>query len=51
MTISKSSASPIVVPLICMIHLMNTFNEFLCTTGVGLLCAVLTVSPFTKIRF
>ena len=37
MTKSKSSASPIVVPLIFVIHLMNTFNEFLSTTGVGLL--------------
>ena len=47
MTKSKSSASSIVAPSILVIHLMNG-AQLLSATGTGLLCAVVTISPLTK---
>ena len=47
MTKSKSSALSVVVPSIFIIHLVNV-PQFLNATGVGLLCAVVTISPLTK---
>ena len=45
---SKSSASSTVVPSIFVMHLMNS-GQFLNATGVGLTCAVVTISPPNKI--
>ena len=45
---SKSSASSIVLPSIVVIHVMNG-AQFLNATGVGSLCAVMMLSPITKI--
>ena len=47
MTKSKSSASSIVVLSIFVIHLVNG-AQFLNATGVELLCAVVMISPRTK---
>ena len=44
---SKSSALYIIVPSIFVIHLMNS-AQILNATWVGILCAVVTISPLTK---
>ena len=49
MAISKSSASFIIVPSIIVIHLVNG-AQLLNTTGVGLLCAIVTILPFTTMQ-
>ena len=49
MAISKSSASFIIVPSIIVIHLVNG-TQLLNTTGVGLLCAIVTILPFTTMQ-
>ena len=49
MTKSKSSASSIVVPPTCVIHLMNG-AQFLDPTGVGLLYTVVTLSVLLKYK-
>ena len=47
MTNFKSSGSSVAVPSINEIHLMNG-GQLLNGTGVGLLCAAVTISPLTK---
>ena len=46
-TKSKASVSSIVFPSIFVIHLVTSV-QVLNATGVGLLCAVATISPLTK---
>ena len=48
MTISKSTASSIVALSVCVIHLING-AQFLNATEVVMLCAVVMISPTTKI--
>ena len=45
----KSSSLSIVVPSNFMIHLVNG-AQFLKTTGVGLLCTIVTISPLDKMK-
>ena len=47
MTKPWPSASYIVVPSIFVTHLVNG-AQFFNATGVGLICAVVMISPFTK---